>query len=246
MGNRSEGLALALMLVMAISTASLLMVIPAKAQTIPTPSVPSFTLQFVDNSYNVPTTTSIDPYTGQTITHQGYHVTNITLVMTIQNQPLVYQYNGSQYAELYYNIQAKGHYAENWSQIYANSDQPLANASSPQTMIIVGVLGDNGFTVPPNSNLIVSSNGTVDFQVQAMLGFFYKKAVSGSGWFFQGNTSDWSPTQTITIPANSVSPSPSLTSTPAVPELSWLVIVPLLLSVISVAVIIRHRSVKHG
>jgi len=41
-----------------------------------------------------------------------------------------------------------------------------------------------------------------------------------------------------TIAPNSVSPNP----TPTVPEISWLVILPLLLSVFSVAVILRHRK----
>ncbi len=40
------------------------------------------------------------------------------------------------------------------------------------------------------------------------------------------------------IPTPSTSPSPS----PTVPELSWLIIVPLLLSVFSVVVIVRHRK----
>ena len=47
---------------------------------------------------------------------------------------------------------------------------------------------------------------------------------------------------TVSIPtpnqSTSLSPSPS----PTVPELSWLVIVPLLLSIFSVAVILRHRK----
>ena len=41
----------------------------------------------------------------------------------------------------------------------------------------------------------------------------------------------------------SFSASPTVASTPAIPELSWLVIVPLLLSVLSVAVIFRHRKI---
>ena len=40
----------------------------------------------------------------------------------------------------------------------------------------------------------------------------------------------------------STSPSPTPTSTPTVPEFSWLVIVPLLLSIFSVAVILRQRK----
>ena len=43
-------------------------------------------------------------------------------------------------------------------------------------------------------------------------------------------------------PLNTSSPNSSPTSTPTVPEFSWLVIVPLLLTVFSVAVVLRHRK----
>jgi hypothetical protein len=55
------------------------------------PSVPEFTLKFIDTSYDVPstTTTTTDPYTGkQTVTtHDGYHVQNGTIDVKIKNQP---------------------------------------------------------------------------------------------------------------------------------------------------------------
>ena len=38
----------------------------------------------------------LDPYTGQNVTHEGYHVNNTILVMTIQNQPFGYQFNGNE------------------------------------------------------------------------------------------------------------------------------------------------------
>jgi hypothetical protein len=43
-------------------------------------------------------------------------------------------------------------------------------------------------------------------------------------------------------PTPSLNPTPNPTPTPTVPELSWLVIVPLLLSLFSVALIVRHRK----
>jgi hypothetical protein len=43
-------------------------------------------------------------------------------------------------------------------------------------------------------------------------------------------------------PSPSPSPTPTLVPTPTVPELSWLLIVPLLLSVFSVALLVRHRK----
>ena len=108
----------------------------------PKPAVPEFTLSFVDNSYDVPTTSSTDPYTGQVVTHQGYHVQQADLVMTIKNQPLVYQYNGS----FYYNINLKGHYAQwdEWSEWFKADEMPLANATSPSTLLTLGRLTESG------------------------------------------------------------------------------------------------------
>jgi hypothetical protein len=193
------------------------MVKPACAQSTPAPSVPEFTIKFVDNSYDVPTTSSIDPYTGQNVVHQGYHVNNVTLVMIISNQPFVYQYNG----RFFYNIRLKGHYAENWTQFYSNGNLPLANASSTQTVVTLGALGESGLTMDSGSREIkVPFGGKVDCQVQAMIGQFYKEGVPLSGWFFQGETSDWSNTQTITISESQTpTPSPAATPTPTAPNM---------------------------
>lgn len=70
----------------------------------------------------------------------------------------------------------------------------------------------------------------IGFQVEALIGYYNSNNV------FVGQSSGWSNTQTVNIPASSTSPTPTLT----VPELSRLVIVPLLLSLFSVAVLIRH------
>ena len=93
------------------------------------------------------------------------------------------------------------------------------------------------------------AGGQVDFQVQAMIGYLQSTpslSLPLGDYEFIGQASGWSSTQTVTIPASSDSSSPSLTatptSTPAVPELSWLVIVPLLLCVLFFALVLRHRK----
>jgi hypothetical protein len=197
-----------LVFILVLTASSLIMVRLTWAQT--KPFVPEFTTKFVDNSYDVPTTSSIDPYTGQNVTHQGYHVNKVTLVMTIQNQPLVYQYNGS----FFYNIRVKGHYAENWTQLFLNDELPLANASFIQTSVTLETLDESGFTIGSGSTEKVPFGGQEDFQVHAMIGGFYKMGIPLSGWVFQGESSGWSNTQTITIPetpSSTPSPSPSLT-----------------------------------
>ena len=49
------------------------------------PSAPEFTLELVDSSYDAPTTYSIDPYTGENLTHFGYRVNKGTIQATIKN-----------------------------------------------------------------------------------------------------------------------------------------------------------------
>lgn len=56
MNKKCKGLASILILVVAISYSVFLMVEPAIAQTTPSPTVPSFTLQVIDEKGTVPTT----------------------------------------------------------------------------------------------------------------------------------------------------------------------------------------------
>jgi hypothetical protein len=71
---------LALALILLLATSSMLWVESVSAQSIPKPSVPEFSLKYVDHSYDVPTTYGTDPYTGKTIiTQEGYHVQIILL-----------------------------------------------------------------------------------------------------------------------------------------------------------------------
>ena len=77
-----------LLLIGVLVLSSLVMVETAFAQSIPTPSVPEFTVKYVDNSYDVPPTYGTDQYTGQTIIIQdGYHVDNRSIQFIIKNQP---------------------------------------------------------------------------------------------------------------------------------------------------------------
>jgi hypothetical protein len=87
----------------------------------------------------------------------------------------------------------------------------------------------------------------LDFQVIAMYGYYYTQEPASHDPFVPSQTvfgviadgeSGWSPTQTLTIGQNSATTTP----TPTVPELSWLAIMPLLLSAFSLAIIFRHRK----
>jgi len=67
MGKSRKAFSLLLFVILVVS--SLMMVESANAQSIPKPSVPEFTAKYVDRSFIVPASTSIDPYTGQNVTH---------------------------------------------------------------------------------------------------------------------------------------------------------------------------------
>jgi hypothetical protein len=235
MGSTSKTLALILIGLMAISSASLLAVRPANGQTqpIPTPSVPEFSVKYVDNSYYAPTSTTITDQNGNFRVVQGY-VENKTFEFTIQNQaftPYTVLYNTSQtVVSLMYNIRMKPHSSnDSWVYMTHLSDGYLSQS-----------VGNSTIASYPVDQLFPSGipyNSLVDAQVQALIGNVHRYNIVAS-WTFNGTESDWSSTQTVTIPASSPSP----TSTSSVPEFPAIALLPLLLSVLSVAVIIRNRK----
>ena len=188
---------------------------PANA-TIPKPSVPEFAVDFVDNSYDVATTNSVDPYTGENVTHPGYHVLHITLELTIENQPFTTYYEGIWEITLQYNIRTKGNYSEDWIELYSPSGWCPPQSDSEHTVISLGTLGENGLSIDTNTKMIgVPSGSQVDFQVEAMIGYIHRVYNSSATdhfemypWVFTGEKSGWSNIQTIAIPSSST-PSPS-------------------------------------
>jgi hypothetical protein len=247
-----RGFALALVLILAVS--SPIIVESANAQSIPKPSVPEFTLTLSDHSYDVPTTYSRDPYTGQNITHYGFRVENKTLDVSIKNQPFTtYKDAIGNYTSLYYTLRFKGHFGDEWTyypystNVVRYSNQPIYPASNSAYTII---------SLPLNSYPLqnIPRNAQVDFQVQALIGSNYiDYSLNYIQYYFIGESSDWSNTQTITIgeTSASTSPNPTPTSTqnptptPTVPEFSWLAILPLCVSMLFVAVYLKHRRTNH-
>jgi hypothetical protein len=199
---------LATLLLIAAFTASLFMVKAAPASAAIKPSVPDFTVKLVAHPYDVPTTYSTDPYTGEKITHLGYHVENKIIEVTIKNQPSVY---GADYT-LYYNVRFKGHFEDNWVELYSYSDSSSGNLP-PRT--------DSQYTVlslPAN----YPPNVQVDFQVEAILAHRYERQGFSDDWLAQhplaevmqpglkdsyvqefaiAGSSGWSNTQTVAVPA---------------------------------------------
>ncbi len=241
MGRKKAFLLVAIFLMVS----SLSLVSLTSAQSIPKPSVPEFTLRYVDYSYDVPPKYGIDQYTGQNITIQaGYHVDNRSIEVTVKNQPFTpYNDSNGNYIGLYYNFRYKGHYGTQWTYFPFNPDGVTA---TPWNGMIIsrGVFPYFTQSEAANTTFIFGVHeGQEDFEVQAQIGHIADVGggtVSlGSYYKFTGVSSDWSPTQTVTI-LESNNPTPTLS--PTVPELSWLAIVPLLLLVFAVAVVISHRK----
>ena len=275
MGGISKTFALILILIMTISSLSLLMVKPANAQSIPKPSAPVINVQFVNHSYYVSpkTTTSTNPYTGEQVvtTSKGYYIQNDTFVITLTGQSLAnYPEVNGHGLSLYFVLGSKGHYASQWENLSSHYANPVQGFLSGYSKWLLSgdnatyPRDDNGYTIAGFDGFIGGQyGGQVDFRACAVIGYTMtgQKTPNPNPFdarnpyyteFFVVQESDWSPTQTITISANSVSPNPTLLPTntpspspsPTVPEFSWLALLPLFISLLFVAIKLRHRSQK--
>jgi hypothetical protein len=240
MGNISKCSALLLTLIIATSCATLLAINPSTAQTISTPSVPEFTVKFVPSTYSV---TTSNPYTGESSTTQ---CDNNTIEIAITNQDYTYS-NGSSFY-LYYNIRTKGHFEENWTELYPTVGL-LPNAGAYQhadyrnyyAQYIAFTAEDprNSYLGLPATNSKYTTvvfpadypqNGSVDFQVEAMIGqnatycdptnnIVYDSSSGGVNRPAMAHvtSSGWSNTQTINISDGQVSVSSPLPDSSATP-----------------------------
>ena len=252
-----RGLALALVLILAAS--SLMMAESTFAQSIPKPSVPEFTLKYVDKSYDVPpkTTTTTDPYNGKITTTNipGYHVENFTIEVSIKNQPFPSTINGNK-SSLWYDVQIKGHYGGDWS------DQYPSSIMSP-TILPWPTQASSGYTLLsfPAS---YRTGDEIDFQVKAILGYQY----SYDTYFYVQQShilplrvndfiheeSGWSSTQTFTMPETptssnqTTSPTNTITSpTPSVPEFSlWIIPFQFSMMLVIAGLLVYHKKHKHN
>ena len=170
-------------------------------------------MELVDSSFDVPTTYSTDPYTGETVTHEGYHVESRTIEVKIKNPPLASDW------VINYNVRCKGHFTEEWNDLYLVSDgYPTAESGEYTLLSYKGTYspteglefktGAFWPTFPPGAQ--------VDFQVEAMIGSTHRDASTlWAPWVFDGEKSGWSETQTIIISGSSSTPSsPTTTPTP--------------------------------
>jgi hypothetical protein len=197
-----------------------------QASSIPKPSVPEFTVTFADHSYDVaPSTISTtNPYNNKTTTTTipGYHVQNYTIDLTIKNQPYPATIDGNT-SYLLYDVRMKGNYTDAW--IENNPDTYLPHQSSSEYTVLsfpaTYRVADEGARYASDEVRSYSAGDKVDFQIRAILAYGYNFSLTASYPVYSYDyiyvaLSDWSSTQTITIPENqTLVLSPGLTPTPS-------------------------------
>ena len=179
--------ALTLLLIAILVLSSLVMVGSVFAQSVPKPSVPEFTVELVDHSYVVPETTSIDPYTGKKIVNPSYKVENKTIEIIIKNQLFT---PPDSFTNLYYNVRVKGNFEQDWTELYK-----ISNNTSQNTLRMQSASENTVISIPQD----YPSGGLVDFQVQAVIATAIPFDYTNFG-YWTWEASNWSNTQTITIP----------------------------------------------
>jgi hypothetical protein len=233
---------LSLLLVVILAVSSLLMIKPIDAQSIPRPSVPKFTLRYVNNSYLVPETPYYqkDPYTGQQKfigMEGGYLFKNYTIEITLRSQSFPSNINNTA-LQLYYNIRAKGLYEQNFSNLNLRSDDNIdfnylpTQQNSEYTII----------SIPANTYTL---GGTVQFQVRAIIGAYFYEPTPVESYpfgrsYLEYAASDWSNTQEITLTNMPSLASPNPTST--VPEIPITVSLVTVLFAVSLLLVIGKRK----
>jgi hypothetical protein len=217
----------ALLIIAILAVSSLTMVESAFAQSTPKPSVPEFNVKLVDSSYVIPETTTIDPYTGQTVTHPSQHVEAKTIEIRIKNvlfTPFEIENGSNTYTVgFFYNVRWKGHFEAEWHEIYSSSNGFLPRDEGSET--IYSNQGEYSSTdglklTAQGMYITLPPRAEVDFQVEAMIGYTHRVVEGGTApWHFFGETSGWSNTQTITISESQTpTPSPAATPTPTPPN----------------------------
>ena len=276
MGSISKSFALFIILIIATSSLSLLIVRPASAQTpmpspvsIPKPSIPEFTLKFV-HTYYFETTT--DPNTGVNRTQQ---YDNNTIAVTIKNQPYADSINGSNY-HLFYDVRMKPHLEKKWTELYPLEShynrefKSYLDDRSPYVSGITPLESDSEYTSvsltyyhpPLNSErnsfppFPLTSNTQVDFQVEAVVGHDSQAWIADhiqspvlGGHYAPATAFDTSSSwsSTQTITMPDTSASASLNPTPTVPEfLSWTIPLLLSLMVLAAGLLVYHNKRKRG
>lgn len=192
--------------------------IEASVASMPKPSIPQFNVKLVDSSYDTSSTTSVDPYTGKTETQAGSHIESRTIEIYIKRESIepfiVETPTGNWTAGLQYNIRWKGHFEQEWHEIYTATNGYAGGIIEVDYLVVSyeGKYSSEGLNLY-YQGLIAKfpSGGQVDFQVEAMVGYVHRDPLA-LGWVFTGETSGWTGTQTLTITETAPTPDTSPSS----------------------------------
>jgi len=258
------GRVFAILLVTFLAVSSLIMAESVEAQT-PTPSVPEFTIRYVEYPFDVAPTYRIDQYSGQNITIQeGYRQQNRSIELSIKNQPFTsFKDSHGNQIILFFNVSSKGNFGNTWHYYPTWMRTLPVTASDKQYTVLsfgldVNYEKDNQYGFWYGD---LSTGDRVDFRVQALIGYYsyplYNVALEYNT--FTGEVSGWSNTQTITISEGSLSTStpnpssnPTATPTPTntspvdnnitsqITSLALATIAILVIIVISLVLYVRH------
>ncbi|MCL2135861.1 MAG: hypothetical protein FWH37_10035 [Candidatus Bathyarchaeota archaeon] len=186
------------------------------------PSVPQFSVTFIDNSYYVPATQTTDPYTGITITQPSHVVKNGKIDVTINNlSPTPHKTPEGYVCDLYYRVQYKGHFEEKWvpfSIMYYGvaSDYFVHFVKPSDAKYTIVSLSFSDFDAPP-------SEAQLDFRVQALYAYRDPATINHmehvhDALLVEEMAGDWSKIQIITITYGPLSSSQTVNS-PSIPTL---------------------------
>jgi len=171
----------------------------ANVYAVSKPSVPQFTVKFIDKSYDVPPTQTTDPYTGKTTTQPGYHVNDGLLEVTIKNQPFTPSPTSNNH--IHYLVEVKGRFG---------GDNDWDN-------FLRGLSDTGGYTKQSDSGYtVVTGNGRydsgvqLDFRVKAIVG--HLQMIPPMWQMEVESESSWSKIQTTTITYESSPTKPSQTA----------------------------------
>jgi len=194
------------------------------AQSITKPSIPEFEAEYIDNSYDIAPTYTIDPYTNNTIIKTyGDHVDNRTIVVKIKNEPFTpFTDSSGNTINMFYNVRYKGTYGKDWTFRYGG-ERMIMYSAGPDDIY--------GYKIQDyasqNTIIVIESpaqQGQMDIQVETLKGYTNQTTIQSHifmsvvGYTFYGEKSGWSNTQTLTIgetqmPTSSPAATPTLTPT---------------------------------
>ncbi|MCL5876450.1 MAG: hypothetical protein M1540_01400 [Candidatus Bathyarchaeota archaeon] len=218
-----------------------------------TPITPGFSVNYEEYNWYISPTYDVDPSTGKAVmTHEGYYKVNRYAHISISNQPFEpYPDSKGNLIDLFYDIKWKPHNADSWQTLLPPGSHLSQNKEFYLSAVSIGFKGNPDHSLWDLLDYIPGNQ--IDFQVQALIGYYTVDNV------FVGQSSGWSNTQTLTIPNDDSTSSPSQNPT-ATPQqqnaqsgvllgLNWeqiaLIVLILIVAVLAFALVLsRRRSVK--